>query len=80
MSAILHTPVPDIPGEIVDMATQQALMSVVNPLLGLDYNFSRYVFDSCADHVVLMDATIRFPGSQPVSFVSRSLRLLENRK
>jgi hypothetical protein len=43
MSAILHTPVPDIPGEIVDMATQQALMSVVNPLLGLDYNFSRYV-------------------------------------
>lgn len=55
-------------------------MSVVNPLLGLDYNFSRYSGDSRVAVRVLMHIRFRFPGSQPVSFVSRSLRLLENRK
>ncbi|KAJ9092600.1 hypothetical protein QFC20_007307 [Naganishia adeliensis] len=61
MSSAMHTPVPDIPGTVVEGGMKQALMGLVNELLGLDYNFSR------------------FPGSQPVSFVSRSLRLLENR-
>lgn len=43
MSSAMHTPVPDIPGTVVEGGMKQALMGLVNELLGLDYNFSRYV-------------------------------------
>ncbi|KAJ9119641.1 hypothetical protein QFC22_003350, partial [Naganishia vaughanmartiniae] len=61
MAAAMHTPVPDIPGTVVEGAMKHGLTQHLNQLLGLDPNFSR------------------FPGSQPVSFVSRSLNLLETR-
>ncbi|KAJ9094494.1 hypothetical protein QFC21_006033 [Naganishia friedmannii] len=61
MAAAMHTPVPDIPGTVIEGVMKHGLMQHLNQLLGLDPSFSR------------------FPGSQPVSFVSRSLKLLETR-
>jgi hypothetical protein len=43
MSSAMHTPVPDIPGTVIEGGMKQALMGLVNELLGLDYNFSRHV-------------------------------------
>jgi hypothetical protein len=83
MAATMHTPVPDIPGVVVEGAMKHGLMQHLNQLLGLDPNFSRFVQCCC---VILeeigpyLSGLCRFPGSQPVSFVSRSLKLLESRK
>lgn len=47
MSSAMHTPVPDIPGTVIEGGMKQALMQHVNELLELDYNFSRFVCASC---------------------------------
>jgi len=53
-----HTPIPDIPGELLqDEITRGHLNEHVSRLCGL--------------------TTARFPGSQPVSFSSASLEMLE---